>query len=120
MKSRKERKLEAKQNGVKFVPQYNGTGVVSFEDYYGVGNERFNNKFVQFLNPVEDVEDIRMSKEEIDVTIKTHGLINIEANETISKERNGIEVIEAEAIVEAPKKKKNGKFKKALKKLFNK
>lgn len=55
MKSRKQRKLEAKQNNEVFVPQYNGTGVLSFEDYYGVGNERFNNKFVRFVNEKEEV-----------------------------------------------------------------
>ena len=50
MKSRKQRKLEAKQTGVKFVPQYNGKGVVTFNDFYEVDNGRFNNKFVQFNN----------------------------------------------------------------------
>lgn len=48
MKLRKERRLQARLDGVKFVPQYNGASVLSYEDYYGIGNERFNNKFVQF------------------------------------------------------------------------
>lgn len=48
MKSRKQRKLEAKQAGVTFVPQYNGKGVITYQDFYDVGTERFNNKFVQF------------------------------------------------------------------------
>lgn len=46
MKSRKERRQEAKESGVAFVPQYNGGNPVSYEKYYGVGYERFNNKFV--------------------------------------------------------------------------
>ncbi len=100
MKSRKERKLEAKQNGVPFVPQYNGNGVISSEDFYGSGNERFNNKFVQFDTKVEEV---------------------VSADVTLNVEEEKIEVVEAELVKEIPKKKeKKGKFKKALKKLFNK
>ncbi|MEK4122102.1 hypothetical protein [Lysinibacillus sp. FSL K6-0102] len=99
-KSRKERKLEAKQNGVSFVPQYNGNGVISSEDFYGSGLERFNNKFVKFDKkveaPVNAPEDV------------------------VSNEEEKVEVVEAvsETFKETPKKK--GKFKKALKKLFNK
>lgn len=100
MKSRKERKLEAKQNGVLFTPQYNGSGVASFEDFYGLGIERFNNKYVKFNEKVEEVVD---------------------AVETVQvKEEEKIELIEPELVKETPKKKKNGKFKKAMKKLFNK
>ena len=46
IKSRKERRLEAKENGVKFVPQYNGRTPQTHEEMYGVGYERFNNKYV--------------------------------------------------------------------------
>lgn len=46
MKSRKERRQEARENGVPFDPQYNGHSPVTYEQYYGVGNERFNNKHV--------------------------------------------------------------------------
>lgn len=102
-KSRKARKLEAKQNGVQFVPQYNGTGVVSFEDYFGQGNERFNNKFVQFNKNTEE-------------------LLNV-PEVVLDSEEEKVEVVEdvSETVKEAPKKKKKkGKFKKALKKLFNK
>ncbi|UUV25994.1 hypothetical protein [Lysinibacillus sp. FN11] len=53
-KSRKQRKLEAKQKGLPFVPQHNGNGVISSEDFYGSGSERFNNKFVKFDKKVED------------------------------------------------------------------
>jgi len=102
-KLRKERKLAAKQNGEVFVPQYNGTGVLSFEDYYGVGNERYNSKFVTFNKPVEKVEE-----EVVNVT-----------EDVLTKEEETIEVIATELVKETPKKKK-GKLKKALKKLFNK
>lgn len=97
-KSRKERKLEAKQNGVPFVPQYNGNGVISSEDFYGSGSERFNNKFVKFDKKVED-------------------------QVIAPEEEEKVEVVEAlsETVKEAPKKKKKkGKLKKALKILFNK
>lgn len=97
-KSRKQRKLEAKQNGVPFEPQYNGKGVVSFEEHSGLGIERFNNKFVKFLKPLEEV-------------VK---------NKEIESEKDSLEIVDtAEKVEEMPKKKK-GKFKKALKKLFNK
>lgn len=46
MKSRKERRKEAKENGVKFDPQYNGNSPVTYEQHFGVGYERFNNKHV--------------------------------------------------------------------------
>lgn len=105
MKSRKERKLEAKQHGVAFVPQYNGTGVLSFEDYYGVGNERFNNKFVQFLKPSETPHELSEGTPIEEV---------VEEALDVPK----VEVEEAE-LVEEPKSKK-GKLKKKLKKLFNK
>ncbi|MEQ6355100.1 hypothetical protein ABNX05_10775 [Lysinibacillus sp. M3] len=102
MKSRKERKLEAKQKGVSFVPQYNGNGVISSEDFYGSGVERFNNKFVKFDKKVEEPviapEVVTQNEEE-----------KIEDVEVVS-----------ETVKEAPKKKKKGKFKKALKKLLNK
>ncbi|QIC46172.1 hypothetical protein GAG94_02975 [Lysinibacillus sphaericus] len=96
-KSRKERKLEAKQNGVPFTPQYNGNGVVSFEEYFEQGIERFNNKFVQYLKPVEEIVDVS----------------------EVETELENVEVIETTSFEKAPKKKK-GKIKKALKKLFNK
>lgn len=46
MKSRKDRRQEAKTNKVAFEPQLNGTQVQTHEEYFGVGYERFNNKFV--------------------------------------------------------------------------
>ena len=52
--TRQQRKIEAKLNGVKFEPQYNGNSPTSYEKHYGVGKERFNNKFVDFTaKPVE-------------------------------------------------------------------
>lgn len=101
-KSRKQRKLEAKQNGIPFTPQYNGAGVVSFEEYYGLGIERFNNKFVQFDKKVEE-------------TVGIQDTIEIDDGELL-------ELVEAEletTVEEVPKKKK-GKLKKAFKKLFGK
>ncbi|MFJ3388923.1 hypothetical protein [Lysinibacillus sp. NPDC086135] len=116
IKSRKERKLEAKQNGVPFVPQYNGNGVISAEDFYGKGNERFNNKFVQFHKPLETPHE---SSEE--ALIEDNEVEALSDDILITTERTNDEMIEAELIVETPKKKKKkGKFKKALKKLFNK
>lgn len=102
-KSRKQRKLEAKQNGVPFVPQYNGNGVISYEDFYGSGSKRFNNKFVKFAKKVEEPV--------------------IAPEDVVNNEEEKVEVVEdvSETVKEAPKKKKKkGKFKKALKKLFNK
>lgn len=103
MKSRKQRKLEAKQNGIPFTPQYNGNGVVSFEDYYGSGSERFNNKFVKFDKKVEEP------------------VIVPEAVVSIEEGRVEIDDALSETVKEAAKKKKKkGKLKEALKKLFNK
>lgn len=47
MESRKVRRQKAKNDGVQFEPQYNGSSPVTYEEHYGVGNERFNNKFVE-------------------------------------------------------------------------
>lgn len=103
MKSRKQRKLEAKQNNKVFVPQYNGTGVLTFEDYYGLGSERFNNKFVTFNKPAEEVVE---------------EIVNVPEEDAVITEEK-VEVVEAKLVEEAPKSKK-GKFKQKLKKLFNK
>lgn len=46
MKSRKERRAEARENKTAFVPQYNGKAPQTYKEYYGVGYERFNNKSV--------------------------------------------------------------------------
>jgi hypothetical protein len=45
--SRKQRREEARKNDTEFKPAYNGTGVRSFAEVYGLGYERFNNKFVK-------------------------------------------------------------------------
>ncbi|MBS4198584.1 hypothetical protein KHA93_02835 [Bacillus sp. FJAT-49732] len=47
LKSRKERRDEARKNKEQFIPQYNGASPKSYEEYYGVGYEIFNNKFVK-------------------------------------------------------------------------
>lgn len=44
--SRRERRELARQNGTKFIPRYNGKGPRSYKEHFGVGYERFNNKFV--------------------------------------------------------------------------
>lgn len=68
MKSRRERRLEAKENGLQFEPQYKsgiresltgekvtvGGEPKTHEEAYGVGYERFNNKFVT----IKEVEEI--------------------------------------------------------------
>lgn len=119
MKSRKERKLEAKQNGVTFVPQYNGNGVISSEDFYGSGNERFNNKFVKFDKKIEEVVDELSEGYLIDD--KDNEIDFLSDDILIAKERPNDEIVEAELVMETPKKKKKkGKLKKAIKKLFNK
>lgn len=46
IKSRRERREEARKNKTEFKPVYNGKAPQSFEEYYEVGYERFNNKFV--------------------------------------------------------------------------
>lgn len=116
MKSRKERKLEAKQTGISFVPQYNGNGVVSYEDYYDVGNERFNNKFVQFNKPTESPHNLSkgvpISKEEIKLETDS-------ATKVVNNDTQVIEVVETELVKDAPKSLKD-KVKKKFKKLFNK
>ena len=56
--TRKQRRLEARQNGVKFVPEYNGNSPSTYKEHYGVGNERFNNKFVDFTVKPAKVEKI--------------------------------------------------------------
>lgn len=68
MKSRKERRAEAKENGTVFEPQYKtatyknnkGEEIVlggkpkTYEEAYGVGYERFNNKFVTIKEATSD------------------------------------------------------------------
>lgn len=72
MKSRRERREEARKNKTAFEPQYKtGTRVIrnekgeaetvvtggepkSYEDAYGVGYERFNNKFVTIKEVVAE------------------------------------------------------------------
>lgn len=149
MKSRKQRKLEARQEGLKFVPQYNSKGVVSHDDFYGVGNERFNNKFVQF----NKVEEIVVQDEQVDV-IDSDGLpwkeyepsteekvedeIVNESNwvdeikyddennrlvvdgEINAREINGNDQVVLEDKPKGKKAKKESKWKKKIKKLFNK
>jgi hypothetical protein len=44
--SRRERRAEARKNKTEFIPQYNGKAPQTYKEYYGVGYERFNNKFV--------------------------------------------------------------------------
>ncbi len=55
-KNRRERRQEARENKVPFEPQYNGGGVKSHEEWYGVGYERFNNKFVTIME-VEEIKE---------------------------------------------------------------
>lgn len=43
---RKHLRNLAKKTKQPFSPNYNGTSVKTFEEYYGVGYERFNNKYV--------------------------------------------------------------------------
>lgn len=77
MNSRRERRAEARKNKTAFEPQYtSGTRTIqtinestksydyesitvggnprTYEEAYGVGNERFNNKFIT-IKPVEDL-----------------------------------------------------------------
>ncbi|WP_226035753.1 hypothetical protein [Aquibacillus saliphilus] len=70
LESRKERRLEARQNGTEFVPQYNsgvrfdgkgkeikvGGNPKTYKEMLGVGYERFNNKFVQFKDSKKGVK----------------------------------------------------------------
>lgn len=46
MKSRRERRQEARKNKVAFAPQYNGAKLMTYEEFYGVGYVRFNSKTV--------------------------------------------------------------------------
>ncbi|WP_165820891.1 hypothetical protein [Pueribacillus theae] len=46
MKTRKERRAEARMNRTKFQPKYNGSAPKTYEKMYGVGYERFNTKYV--------------------------------------------------------------------------
>lgn len=47
MASRQERRQLAREGKASFEPQYNtAEGVVTFEEYHGVGIERFNSKQV--------------------------------------------------------------------------
>jgi hypothetical protein len=53
--SRKERRQLARENGVAFEPQYNGRNPQSYEEFKGIGYERFNNKFIT----IKEVEETR-------------------------------------------------------------
>ncbi len=46
IKPRRERREEARKNKTKFEPIYNGKPPQTYEEFHGVGYERFNNKFV--------------------------------------------------------------------------
>jgi hypothetical protein len=61
MKSRKERREEARKNKTAFVPQYNGQSPKTHEEAFGVGYERFNNKFVT-IKEVEKEETTEVSE----------------------------------------------------------
>lgn len=52
--TRRQRREEARNNKEVFAPLYNGKEPVSYEEFYGVGNERFNNKFVTIKEVKED------------------------------------------------------------------
>jgi hypothetical protein len=43
---RRERRELARKNKTEFVPQYNGRVPKTYEEFYGKGYERFNNKYV--------------------------------------------------------------------------
>jgi hypothetical protein len=52
---RRKRREIARENKGEFFPIYNGKDPISYEEYYGKGYERFNNKFVT-IKEVEEVE----------------------------------------------------------------
>ena len=56
MKSRRERRAEARANKVAFEPVYNGEAPKSYEEMHGVGYERFNNKYIT-IKKVEEVKE---------------------------------------------------------------
>lgn len=45
--TRKQRRENARKNNEVFTPQYNGNKPVTYAEFYGVGYERFDNKFVK-------------------------------------------------------------------------
>lgn len=47
MKSRNERRKKARQSKVAFAPQYNGATLMTYQEFHGVGYERFNSKYVK-------------------------------------------------------------------------
>lgn len=53
---RRERRELARKNKTEFVPQYNGLQPRTYEEAFGVGYERFNNKFVT-IKEVEEVKE---------------------------------------------------------------
>lgn len=54
MKTRKERREEARKNKVAFVPQYNGRQPQTYEEFFGIGYERFNDKFTTIKDVKKD------------------------------------------------------------------
>lgn len=58
MKNRRERRAEARDNNEQFQPLYNGLPPRNYEDVFGVGYERFNNKFVTIKEVPEAQEEI--------------------------------------------------------------
>jgi hypothetical protein len=57
MKSRRERRAEARRFGLDFQPQYaKGNGPMTYLQAYGVGYERFDTKFVKVSGKVENQE----------------------------------------------------------------
>ncbi|WP_341323380.1 hypothetical protein NSQ62_07870 [Solibacillus sp. FSL H8-0523] len=59
MLTRYERRKEARKNKQTFAPQYSGPQPKTFEEFYGVGYERFNNKFVT----IKETEEIKMTEQ---------------------------------------------------------
>lgn len=55
LESRRERRAKARKEKTEFIPQHTTlAGVVTYEEFHGVGYERFNNKFVTIKEVPED------------------------------------------------------------------
>lgn len=54
LKPRRVRREEAREQGVPFEPIYNGEKPKTHEEMYGIGYERFDNKYTKVSELIDD------------------------------------------------------------------
>ena len=87
--TRRQRRQSARQNNIKFEPDYNGNSPTSYSEHYGVGNERFNNKFVNFTIDSSVTDVVVESKPEV-VLQESESIRNDTVNDSVTTKQTGL------------------------------